>query len=287
MPVLDVDRLRAYRVPECPELYDARDTILYALGTGAGLSDQIDELDFVFERNLKTLPTLALVLGTPGFWLMDPRAGLDWRRALLGEQSLVLHRHLQPQGDLVGRTTIGDIADEGLGKTASFRVHRTLSTKSGTLVAEVDEVWVLQEAGGFGGAATLPGTSLKPVPDTNADATLYLPTSRQQAMIYRLSGDRNPLHIDPEIAASGGFDRPVLHGSSTMGLVARAIAHLAGEGDPARLAAISLRFVAPVYPGEMVRTEIWRDGLNIRFKAWVPGRNVLVIDGGRATLTVV
>lgn len=108
--------------------YDPRDTILYALGTGAGLSETVDEIYFVFERRIKVLPTMALVLGTPGFWLMDPKAGLDWRRVLPGEQSLRLYRPLEPDGVLIGETRIGDVADKGPGKPAMFRAHRTLKT---------------------------------------------------------------------------------------------------------------------------------------------------------------
>jgi acyl dehydratase len=284
MPVLDLDRLRTYAVPETRDRYDARDAILYALGTGAGLSETIDELDFVFERRLKALPTLALVLGTPGFWLMDPRLGLDWPRILHGEQSLRLFRPLEPQGDLIGTTRIGDIADKGPGRPAMFRAHRTLATPSGTIVAELDELWVLREAGGFGGERALPGPPPATTPDGAPDASLDLPTSRQQAMVYRLSGDRNPLHVETSTAALGGFDRPILHGLSTMGLAARALIHLCCDGDPTRLSSIAVRFTAPVYPGDTIRTAIWQDGRTVRFRAEAVERGAVVIDGGQATI---
>ena len=234
MPVLDVERLRRYKVPDARDLYDPRDAILYALGTGAGLSAQVDELDMVFERNLKVLPTMALVLGTAGFWLMDPAVGLDWPRILHGEQSLVLHRPLDPQDELTGSTRIGEIADKGPGKPALFRAYRTLKDLGGNVVAEMTELWVLREAGGFGGARALPGPDPEPLPAAPAPFSLDLPTSRQQALIYRLSGDRNPLHVHPETARLGGFDQPILHGLSTMGLVARALVHLHCGGDPQR-----------------------------------------------------
>jgi len=284
MPVLDVERLLAYTVPECPERYDARDAILYALGTGAGLSDALDELDFVFERTLKALPTMALVLGTPGFWLMDPRAGLDWPQILHGEQSLRLYRPLDTQGELVGTTRIGDVADKGLGKPAMFRVHRSLSTPSGVQVADMEELWILRGAGGFGGERALSGTEATSFPDRQPDESLDLPTSRQQAMIYRLSGDRNPLHVEPDTAKIGGFDRPILHGLLTMGLVGRALVHLACAGDPQRLSSMRVRFTAPVFPGETVRTELWRQDNILTFRATVPDRGITVIDGGYASV---
>ncbi len=284
MAVLDIDRLRTYKVPVARDSYDPRDAILYALGTGAGLSEEVDETDFVFERSLKVLPTLALVLGTPGFWPMDPKIGLDWPLILHGEQTLRLFRPLEPVDELSGETRIGEIADKGHGKPALVRAYRTIRDGSDAIVAELSELWVLRGAGGFGGERALPGDAAVVLPETKPDAALDLPTSRNQAMVYRLSGDRNPLHVDPATAARGGFDRPILHGLSTMGLVARALGHLACDGDPARLSSIAVRFTAPVYPGDRVRTEIWRDGSEILFRASVPDRGQIVIDGGRATI---
>jgi acyl dehydratase len=284
VPVLDVERLRTYQVPVARDSYDPRDAILYALGTGAGLSDEVDELDFVFERGLKVLPTLALVLGTPGFWLMDPKAGLDWPLILHGEQSLRLYRPLDPADELIGETRIGEIADKGPGKPALVRAYRTIKDGAGAVVAELSELWVLRGAGGFGGERVLPDFSPDIILDRSSDVALELPTSRNQAMIYRLSGDRNPLHIEPSTAARGGFERPILHGLSTMGLVARALAHLACNGDPGRLSSMAVRFTAPVYPGDRIRTEIWRNGSDIFFRASVPERELIVIDGGRATI---
>lgn len=284
MPVLDTERLLRYKVPEAHDLYDARDTILYALGTGAGMASHVDDLDFVFERRLKALPSMAFVLGTPGFWAMDPAAGLDWPRLLHGEQSLVLYRPLEAQGEIIGNTRIGDIADKGPGKPALVRIHRTLTDVSGALVAELSEVWVLREAGGFCGERTFPSPPQVVVPDTPAPYSLDLPTSPQQALIYRLSGDRNPLHVEAETARIGGFDRPILHGLSSLGLVARALVHLNCDSDPTRLSSLSARFTSPVYPGETIRTESWQDGDEIVFRAIASERDIVVIDGGTATV---
>ncbi|WP_245647504.1 MaoC/PaaZ C-terminal domain-containing protein [Novosphingobium lentum] len=284
MPILDAERLLRYKVPEAHDLYDPRDAILYALGTGAGLSADIDELAMVFERDLKVLPTIAFVLGTAGFWLMDPAVGLDWPRVLHGEQSLVLRRPLDPQDELKGSTRIGEIADKGPGKPAMFRAYRTLKDLGGNVVAELSELWIVRDAGGFGGERTLPGPAPVTMPVTPPSFSLDLPTSRQQAMIYRLSGDRNPLHIHPETAQLGGFDQPILHGLSTLGLVARALIHLHCGGDPERLSSISARFTAPVIPGETVRTQSWQDGKNIVFRAIAVERDTVVIDGGTASI---
>ncbi len=284
---LDVSKLRAYHVPETRHVYGQQDTILYALGVGAGLSD-IDETSFVFEDNLVALPTMALVLGTPGFWLTDPATGLDWINVLHGEQSLVLHRPLRAEEDIIGRTQIGELVDKGPGRAAMLQCTRTLSDYvTGSLVASLKELWVLRGAGGFGGESQSLPSLLPAMPERPADDFLDLPTARNQAMLYRHTGDRNPLHIDPEVASRAGFNRPILHGLSTMGLVARAIVHRCCGGNPALLRAIHLRFTAPVLPGDVVRTELWQseakrgDG-QVRFRARVPDRGVTVIEGGLA-----
>ena len=274
--------LRAYRVPECRERYDARDAILYALGTGAGLSDTVDELHFVFERRLQALPTLALVLGTPGFWPMDPASGLDWRRVVLAELSLRLSRPMETEGELVGTARIGDITGPEAGH-GTFHVHRTLTTLSGMPVADIEELWGVRDGGVHTEAQEFSASSW-PVPEAAPDAVIDLPTSRQQAMLYRTSGDRNPIHIDPETASGSGYMRPPLHAASVLGLVARGLIHLCSGGDPGRLTAISARFSGPVFPGETIRTEMWQQNQNILFRASCPERGAVVIDGGQAAI---
>jgi len=281
---LDTEKLHAFAIPTARDDYDPRDAILYALGTGAGLSSDIDETDLLFERRLQVLPTMALVLGTAGFWPMDPQSGLDWLRILHGEQRLKLYASLDPVGTLIGETMVTDLADKGPGKPALVRYVKQLKTPGGTLVAEATETWVVREAGGFGGQRDLPGDALPPVPPRDPDFAITLPTSRAQAAIYRLSGDRNPLHIDPLSASSAGYERPILHGLSTMGLVARALIHACCNGSANALQEIALRFTAPVYPGDTIRTVIWQDGPALHFRAEAVERDVVVIDNGIAAL---
>ena len=278
------DRLRAYRVPDVRSRWDVRDTIRYALGVGAGLSD-IDEMGFVFEDGLAALPTMALMLGTPGFWLMEPELGLHWQKILHGEQSLKLHRPLPPDGDVIGKTWIGPLSDKGMEKPALLHCIRHLYDPANkALVAEMEELWVVRGVGGFGGENVPLGVGLDAMPDGPPDAALELPTARNQAALYRLTGDRNPLHILPEIAREGGFDRPTLHGLATMGLIGRALIHARCKGDAARLSAMKLRFTAPVFPGDEVLTEIWDAGDTVRFRARVPSRDVVVADCGSAVI---
>ncbi len=279
MPVLDVARLRAYAVPGCRDSYDARDTILYALGTGAGLSADLDELDWVFERNLKALPTMALVLGTPGFWPMDPATGIDWPMLLHGEQRLRLFAPLRPQGTVVGTAALTGIADKGLGNGALVRVGRELTDARGVKIAETEETWVLRGQGGFGGARNLPGPGIAPIPDGRPERSIVLPTSLQQGLLYRLTGDRNPLHVDPAVANRAGFDRPILHGLAVMGLAGRALIHLCGGGDTLALTEMAVRFTAPVYPGDAIQVDLWRASAQTAFRCSVPARSEVVVEG--------
>ncbi|MDE2563128.1 MAG: MaoC family dehydratase N-terminal domain-containing protein [Sphingomonadales bacterium] len=281
---LDLEKVRAYAIPQTRDEYDPRDVILYALGVGAGLSEDVDETNFLFERQLQVLPTIALVLGTPGFWPLDPRTGLDWINVLHGEQRLKLHVPLDPHGTLIGDTVVTDVADKGPGKPAMLRATKRVTTPGGTLVAEATETWFIRGAGGFGGPRDLPGEGLPSVPERAPDYEIKLPTSRAQAAIYRLSGDRNPLHIDPATARIAGLDRPILHGLATMGLTGRALIHACCASDASRLREIALRFTAPVYPGDTIRTHIWQQGDDLHFRADAIERGVRVIDNGVAML---
>ena len=282
---LNVEQLLAFDIPETRDEYDPREVILYALGVGAGLDPQVNETAFVFERDLQVLPTMALVLGTPGFWPMDPRTGLDFLDILHAEQRLKLHRSLEPAGTLVGNTRITHLADKGSGRPALIRAEKQVRTLSGVLVAEAEETWLVQGAGGFGGERDLPGDPLPPAPDRDPDYEVILPTSPAQAAIYRLSGDRNPLHIDPASAQSAGFDRPILHGLSTMGLVGRALIHACCGGIAGNLREIAARFTAPIYPGDTIRTLVWQDGETVHFRAFSVERGQCVIDNGLAEVS--
>ena len=282
MNPLDATKLLAHRIPSARDDYDPRDAIIYALGVGAGLAPEIDELRFLYERQLQVLPTMALVLGTAGFWPMDPASGLDWLNILHGEQRVRLLRPLDPADTLLGETRVTDLADKGPGKAALVRAVKQLKSLGGTLVAEATETWVVRGAGGFGGDRDLPGEPLPPVPERAPDFVIEQPTSPAQAATYRLSGDRNPLHIDPAHAKRARFERPLLHGLSSLGVVARAVIHGAAGSDATRLSSIAARFTAPVFPGEAIRTELWIEVARVHFRASVG--DTIVIDNGLAEL---
>lgn len=279
---LDVKKLLSYTIPETRDEYDPRDVILYALGVGAGLRSDIDETSLLFERDLQPLPTMALVLGSPGFWAMDPASGLEWLSILHGEQRLKIHEPFDTAGTLIGKIAVTDVADKGPGKPALVRARKELRTLSGLLVAETSETWFVQGAGGFGGERSLPPEPQFPIPDRDPDYAIDLPTTPAQAAVYRLSGDRNPLHIDRATAAQAGFDQPILHGLATMGIVGRALIHAACGGVASALREMNVRFTAPVFPGDSIRTHIWRDGEHLHFRAFRNDTQRCVIDNGFA-----
>lgn len=282
MPI-DYDKLKNWHFPDLEHRYEAKDTILYALGAGCG-ADPVDrsELPFVYEDGLKALPTLAVVLGYPGFWLKDPNTGVDWRKVLHGEQGLVIHRPLPATGTVIGRSRVTEIVDKGPGKGALLFSERDVIDKaSGDLLATLTSTTFIRGEGGFGGPSG-PTPEPHPLPDRAPDEAVDLKTLPQAALIYRLSGDYNPLHADPDVARGAGFERPILHGLCTYAVAGRAILKACCGNDPARLRRLDVRFSAPVLPGETIRTEIWRDGGVISFRARVVERDVVVLTNGLA-----
>ena len=283
---IDYGTLKNWPFAPIEHAYTARDSILYALGLGFG-ADPVDrrQLDFVYEEGLKALPTMAVVLAYPGFWLKDPGTGVDWKKVLHGEQGLKVHEPLPAAGTVVGTTRIDALIDKGAGKGALLYSTREVRDKaSGKLLAEVASCGFLRGDGGFGGPA---GATPKPhaIPERAPDLSTDLRTVPQAALIYRLSGDFNPLHADPEVARAAGFERPILHGLCTYGVAGHALLKLVCDYDPAQLKRMDVRFSAPVYPGETIRTEVWREGeRRFAFRCTVPERNTLVLNNGYAEL---
>jgi acyl dehydratase len=281
---IDYQRLKNWPFAEIEQSYTARDTMLYALGVGLG-ADPMDErqLRFVYEEHLQALPTLAAVLAYPGFWIKDPATGVDWKQVLHGEQGLVIHKPLPASGTVVGRTVIDEIVDKGQGRGALLLAHRDVRDKAtGELLCSVASSAFLRADGGFGGPA---GPSPKPhaIPERAPDIVADLPTLPQAALVYRLSGDYNPLHADPQVAKAAGFPRPILHGLCTYGVAGHALLRELCAYDPTRLKRMDVRFSAPVFPGETIRTEIWREGAGrAAFRCRVVARDVIVINNGLA-----
>jgi acyl dehydratase len=278
---IDYARLLALDIPEVEQTYTERDTMLYALGVGLGC-DSTDEgaLAFVYEKGLQTLPTM--VLGYPGFWARELDTGIDWVKVVHGEQEVVLHRPVPVAGTVVGKTKIVEIFDKGPGKGAVVLSEKRLSDRAtGDLIAVTRQTSFCRGDGGFGGP---PRDAPKPhaLPERDPDMVIDLPTRPEAALIYRLSADMNPLHAEPAVARAAGFPRPILHGLATFGVAGHAILRGICGYDPARLKSLAGRFSSPVFPGETIRTEIWRDDGVVSYRSRVTERDVLVLNNGRA-----
>lgn len=280
---LDVDKLLNHEFEEIKHTYSTRDSSLYALGVGLG-ADPMDEdqLRFVFEDGMLALPTMSVVLAYPGFWLQEDWTGVDWVKVLHGEQGIRIHKPLPPAATVRGRTRVTEIVDKGADKGALIYQQRdVVDAATGDLLCTLTASAFARGDGGFSDS-TGPGHPVHTLPDRDPDTVCDLATLPQAALIYRLSGDFNPLHAVPSVAKAGGFEAPILHGLATLGVAGHAILKTMCAYDPTRFKSLDLRFSAPVFPGETIRTEMWRDDRVVSFRARVVERDVVVLNNGRA-----
>lgn len=294
---IDYHHLKTRAFAPVRQHYTERDTMLYALSLGLG-NDPLDAsaLPFVYEGlqgGLRALPTQAVVLGYPGFWAREADTGIDWVKLLHGEQRVRWHRPLPADCEVVGHNRVTRLTDKGEGKGAILVMERRLETAEGELLATLEQVTFLRGDGGYsrergGQPSDAPLQPLAPTPEDRApDFTDTQAIRPEAALLYRLMGDYNPLHADPAVAAKAGFERPILHGLASYGLVAHAVLRQCGGHDPARLKALDIRFAAPVYPGETLVTEIWRvpgQAGQYQLRARVAERDKVVLSHGWAEL---
>jgi acyl dehydratase len=281
---IDYARLKNLDIPEVEHSYGAKDTILYALGLGFG-ADPTDQhqLKFVYEEGLKALPTMPVVLGAYGRSRVD--LGINRTLVVHGEQGIVIHKPIPAAGAVLARTFIDEIVDKGAGKGALLYFRREVRDKeTGDLLASLTSTTFARGDGGFGGPSG-PTKPMHELADRAPDLVCDLPNLPQSALIYRLSGDYNPLHADPAFAKAAGFPRPILHGLCTYGVAGHALLRTLCDYDPTRLKRMEGRFSAPVYPGETIRTEIWREGAGrVGFRCRIVERNVIAFNNGFAEI---
>ncbi len=278
-----------WKFPDVEQSYTTRDSILYALGLGYGRDPMNeDDLRYVFEEHaqgLLAVPSMAVVLGGPGAWMRDPRTGIDWVKSLHGEQGLVMHAPLSPEARVIGRNRVTNIIDKGPGKGALLLMERDIvDAATGKLFATRTSSSFLRGDGGCGAPGQAPPRP-EPLPSRQPDHVVEIETRPESALLYRLAGDFNPIHASPALARKAGFERPILHGLCTFGIASRALIRGACENDPSKLAAVSGRFSASVYPGEKHSVEMWDEGKGrIRFRTRVRDRELTALDFGEATI---
>ena len=280
---VEYDKLMALEGEEKEFSYTDRETMLYAVGIGMGCDPMNrDELPFVFEKDLTPVPTMATVLAWDETLMMA--SGLNLVMVVHGEQRITLHRPLPSAATILVKQRVVDAFDKGEGRGALVLVETAIREKASgePLCTNLSTVFARGD-GGFGGPAGS-GPAPHRLPDRDPDAVCELKTTPNQALIYRLCGDRNPLHADPDFADAAGFPRPLLHGLCTYGSACRAILKSMCDYKAESIRGFEARFTAPVFPGEMIRTEMWRDGNEISFRSHIPERDVVALNNGKATL---
>ena len=264
--------------------YTDRETILYALGVGMG-HDPMDEreLDFLYEKSLKALPTLVTTVAW-GAGIPTPELGLDYKLVLHCEEQTIFHKPVPPAATILADSRISEVYDKGKGKGAIVVRETVLRTEcDNQAIATLRRFLFARGDGGLGGSKE-PTEPPHMHPEREPDVILDYPTATNQAAIYRLCGDRNPLHIEPDRAKAAGFDRPILHGLCTYGFTCRAVLEAFCDFDPALLASHQARFAAPVFPGESLRISLWRDDDVVSFEVEVIERSAKVVKSGKSQL---
>ena len=265
--------------------WGSKDAILYALGVGAGAVDPLTELAFTTENtsdvDQQVLPTMAVVLAVGGAGAFGSIGTFNPAMLVHGEQAITLHGPIPVQGEV---ETVGEITaiwDKGKGAVIEVTSTSTDTASGNPLFSSVMSAFIRGE-GDFGGERG-PSGPKNVAPDRDPDHTVTYPTRPDQALIYRLSGDRNPLHSDPAFAAFGGFDRPILHGLCSYGFTGRALLHTLCGSDPARFGGMEARFSSPVLPGEPLTVKMWESGDGDAIFQTAGGDGRTVIDAGRLT----
>ncbi|HVM99908.1 MAG TPA: MaoC/PaaZ C-terminal domain-containing protein [Caulobacteraceae bacterium] len=275
--------------------YGDKDVMLYALGIGLGADPMNEaELPFVFERGLKVVPTAATVLTAANNRAAEGRPApelppghrqsqMNFVMMVHGEQKVELHKPLPTSGTFTAEGRTIGAWDKGEGKGAVVMNETVWTDEKGEKAATLTMSMFYRGDGGFGGP-TEGQPEPHPVPTRTPDLSVDIATRPDQALLYRLNGDRNPLHADPAFASQAGFPRPILHGLCTYGITCRAVLQAITDYDPEQILSHQVRFSAPVFPGDVITVDLWKDGKQISFEAKVRERNVTVIRNGLTVL---
>lgn len=261
-----------------PFAWETKDVLLYAVGVGAKPER---ELEFVYEgKGPKVLPTYAVIPGMLSMSGLVSNVEINLAMLLHGEQSITLHREIPPEGKVKVTGRVSEVWDKG--KAAVIGAEGIVADDKGPLFTTKATIFI-RGAGGFGGDRGPSTAGLNEPPDRHPDCVIEDMTRPEQAAIYRLSGDRNPIHIDPDFAKMGGFERPFLHGLCTYGFVGRALLKGLCGGDPAKLTSLSTRFADQVYMGDTIITKMWKTAPGEAIVQAVTQRGNVVLSQARAT----
>lgn len=266
-----------------PYAWSDKDTMLYALGIGMGSDPMnLDELPFVYESGLKAVPTMATTVA----WGAGPglgKLGINFLLVVHGEQKVEFHKPLPTEASILASSRVIGAYDKGDKGAVIYNETVLADAKTGEKIATLTGSTFARGDGNFGGPSE-GAPEPHEVPTRAPDLSVDIATRPDQALIYRLSGDRNPLHSDPKIAAAAGFPRPILHGLCTYGVTCRAVLQEYCDFDPARIKSHQVRFSSPVFPGETITVDLWKDGDVVSFEARVKSRGVTVVKNGKTLL---
>lgn len=264
--------------------YSLRDTLLYALGLGVGQDPcDLSQLRYLDRANPMVVPTQAAVLAASSDWMRDPASGIDWHRLVALSHQVDLDLDLPSEGNVESRLVVTDIFDRGPGDGAIICWERALFAEGGVRLALVRGRALARSDGGFGGRRpirqTLPALQGGPV------ASVRWATHPSQAHLYALSGDANPLHLDPAVALAAGYPKPILHGLCSLGVCAVAVQRVVEEAlHGAKLIGVGGRYAGVAYPGETLLVDVWRQDANTyRFRCTSEERQTVVVEDGVAT----
>ena len=263
--------------------YSDKDSILYSLGVGLG-NDPMNmaELKYVYENSQVALPSMAT-----NFQYHSPlllKANINFILVVHGEQKLSFSNPLPVSGDFISNAKVIGCYDKGAGKGAIIDVETTINLKKdNTEICKLVSTTFARGDGGFGGPESPKSEIFRPEGDP--DFVHEIKTKPDQALIFRLSGDFNPLHSDPNFAKTAGFEKPILHGMCTYGIACRSLVESVCEGEAKRLKKFDCRFSSPVYPGETIVTEMWKNGSKVYYQSKVKERDKIVIKNGVSEIT--
>jgi len=282
---MNLEKISNYAFAPIEHRLTWRDTILYALGLGYG-SDPLDwnQLQFVYEKDLKAVPSMACVMGYPGFWMREPELEVDWVRLLHGEHYYEILQPLPVEGLLTAHHRVTGVDDRGAGRGAVVNFDKAIYDEAGQLLARVEQSNFCRGDGGCGSFGEK-AKERPALPDGVPDLVHEIATSRQIALLYRLNGDYNPVHTDPDVAREGGFDQPWLAGMCTMGIATRVVIAAMCGHDPQRVRSMFVRFRNVCFPGETLRFEFYLTSDGARFRAVASGREVVILDRGEVRLS--